>query len=203
MKNLLITLLILLLLSPLSAQEEETEITITFNLSEYVKSLGESDCETFLRQGNQYSKIAVESTMAQNWDQAFYNDEQAFESYMKAFGHCDNENKELARSRLDENQLIGKWLTCFYHTIESRNASVRAHAFLEKKESVSQSLESVTQSLKHARDSLQSLDNAIRFCTYDQTKVDELIRIRTGGVKALALILEYEEILIEGNKNGY
>lgn len=196
MKKLLITLLILLLLSPLSAQEEEETFTVTFNLSEYVKSLGESDCETFLRQGNQYSKIAIESAIAQNWDQAFYHDEQAFESYMKAFGHCDNENEDLARIRLEENQLVGKWLTCTYHTVESRNASARAQVFLKNKESV-------TQALQHARDSLRSLDNAIRFCEHDQKKADELIRIRASGVKAIARIIEYEELLTDGNKNGH
>ena len=184
----LITLL-LLFLSPLSAQESE-EFTVTFDLAEYVKSLVETDCETFIRQGNQYSKIAIESAMNQNWDQAFYHDEIAFDSYMKAFGHCDDENKETAKVRLDENLLAGKWLTCTYHTVEAHNASVRANAALANKD------ESAVQALNHAKDSLASLDSAIRFCEYDQNKVDNLTKIRVGGLRAIALI-EFEIKLVE------
>jgi len=187
MKKLIILLLIFL--SPLSAQENE-EFTVTFNLTEYIKSLGETDCETFLRQGNQYSKIAVESAMARNWDQAFYHDEIAFDSYMKAFGHCEDENRESAKVRLDENYLVGKWLTCTYHTVEAHDASVRANASLANKD------ESAVQALEHAKDSLASLDSAIQFCAYDQEKVDNLTKIRVGGLRAIALI-EFEIKLVE------
>lgn len=175
--------LLILLASPVSAQEKD------FNLFDYIKSLGTTDCEAFLQQGDSYSKIVVQTAVKKDWDAAFYHDEAAFDSYLKAVGYCDlePENKALAKERLEKNHLLGQWLACTFHVVQAHDASQLS---LEH-------IEDTQQALEHARDSISFVDMAIKLCEYDPEKVARLKKIRVDGVKAITLI--EMQMIIEEN----
>jgi len=185
MKKYLI--LLVLLSSSVAAQEE-------VSLFDFLKNMGMSDCQVFLQEGDTYSTVSIEAAKNGEWDAAFYHDENAFHSYLKAFGHCDLEpdNRQLALSRLELNQKNGDILSCEYHTSESHKASVRAQLALKH-------IEDSDQALRHAKSSIRSIDDALNFCSFDKERVKKLEEIRISGVKAVALI----EYMIQVEKDGH
>lgn len=179
----------MLLSSSVFAQEEEER-----SFFEILKNLGMSDCQVFLQQGDTYSQAMVEAAASKQWDAAFYHDENAFHSYLKAMGHCDAEpeNHVLALERLEHNKTNGEKLTCNYHTVQAHDASLRAQLALEH-------IEDSAQALRHAKLSISYINDAIKYCAFDPARVEKLKKTREGGVEAIALI----EYMIQVEKDGH
>lgn len=180
-------ILTLLIASSASAQDGTT-------IFDMFRNLGATECESLIREGDTYMVGSIRAANLEEWDAAFYHQENAFHTFLKAhFGWCDEEpeNKKLAKQRLDENQAYHNKLTCNYHVIQAHHASVRSQLALEH-------LGSASVALKHAKDSLSAVDEAIKFCAYDEERADGLIETRVGGEKAIVLI-EYQMLLEEAD----
>ena len=150
---------------------------------EHLMSLGKTECEAFLDNGDALVNASNKAANKKDWDEAFYYDEQAFHTYLKAFGHCDAEpeNKEKAISRLDINQAHGDELTCVYYISESMDAYQRSTLALEH-------LESASISLKHANQSLSAIENAENFCAADVNRIDQITQLKELVIKTVGAL---------------
>lgn len=163
-------LLILLIFSGSAIAEDETQ-----SFFDFLKGLGRSDCAAFLDNGDALINASNKAANEADWDAAFYYDDQAFHSYMKAFGHCDGEpeNKTKAEERLEGSQLHGNQLACIYHITEAQSAYQRSTLALDH-------LNSASISLKHATDSLVILSGeAERFCAFDEDRSNMVLRMKS------------------------
>lgn len=185
-------LLILLVFSgPVFAQDEPP------SFFDFLKGLGKSDCEAFLDNGDALIDASNKAANNKDWDASFYYDDQAFHTYLKAYGHCDEEpeNKQKARERLDAAKLHGNQLACLYHVTDAEAAYKRSELALEH-------LKSASISLKHAKESLRILESeAEKFCAFDEGRskyVSELGGFITKAVSELqAYVDKYGDDSIE------
>lgn len=158
------TLLILLMFSgTVFAQEQPS-------FFDFLKGLGKTDCEAYLDNGDALINASNKAANADQWDEAFYYDDQAFHTYLKAYGHCDEEpeNRDKVRERLDQSKLHGNQLACFYHLKEAASADKRASLAVDH-------LKSASIALKHVQHALTILSqDAKRFCSFDPSLSSEV-----------------------------
>jgi hypothetical protein len=163
------TLLLILLIFSGSAFAQEKP-----SFFEYLKSLGKTDCQAFLDNGDALINASNKAYNGNNWDEAFLYDNEAFHTYMRAFGHCDDEpeNLQKSRERLDAALVHGKQLACLYHITEAQAAYQRSTLALEH-------LKSASISLKHAEESRTILDtDAEKFCSFDEGRRDTVNQLK-------------------------
>ena len=161
---------------------------------DYLLSLGKTECEAFLDNGDAILNSSNKAASVKDWDNAFYYDEQAFHTFMMAWGHCGDEpeNQQKARTRLDDIQQHGKILSCSYHLSEASSAYQRSTLALEH-------LESVSISLKHAKQSVWSLDDAETYCAFDESRIEHIQKLRTVVSETIVIL---EEHIVEHGEDG-
>ena len=157
--------------------------------------MGKTECQAFLDNGDALVNASNKAANNKEWDEAFYYDEAAFDVYMKAWGHCNDEpeNQEKARSRLDINQEHGKTLTCVYYISESTDAYQRSTLALEH-------LKSASISLKHANHSLWELENAEKYCAFDSERTDTTIELKELVTETVGVL---EAHIAEHGEDGF
>ena len=94
---------------------------------EYLRNLGKSECESYLYSGDATMNLSDKAANEADWKLAFEYDDVAFEYYLLAFGHCDQEpkNQEKALSRLDSAQIHEKLLNCVYYITDAKDSFAR------------------------------------------------------------------------------
>jgi len=131
-------ILLIFLSTAVTAEEDLMEFTVETekkSLFQLLKELGKSDCEAFIDNGDALVNASLRAGVEKDWDQMFYYDEHAFETYLKAYGYCDDEpeNKQKAKERLEEHYERTKLITCVYHmTIVEDTYNLSTYANLLK-----------------------------------------------------------------------
>lgn len=161
---------------------------------DYLRNLGNTECQAFLNNGNALVTASNKAADSKDWDNAFYYDEEAFHTFLKAWGHCDEEpeNKEKAMIRLDEIQLHGRELSCMYHLSEASSAYQRSTLALEH-------IGSVSIALKHAKQSVWSLSDAEKYCAFDDSRIEHITKLRTVVTETVRIL---EEHVTEHGEDG-
>ena len=171
-------LLILLVFSGSAFAQEEPP-----SFFDFLKGLGKSDCEAFLENGDALIDASNKAANKKDWDASFYYDDQAFHTYLKAYGHCEDKTK--AKERLTASRLHGNQLACLYHVTDAEAAYKRSELSLEH-------MKSASISLKHARESLRILEaEAEKFCAFDEGRHDYVLQLKEFVTKAVAELQAY------------
>ncbi len=173
--------ILLLLFSPFACLAQDKSI-----LEKFAEAIIGTECEQHIKDAIRNTANSIEFAEDDEWDAAFYYNEQAFFSLLSAISYCrdEPENLQNAERYFEDHKDIDQQLTCSYHALEAEKRITAAKIeFLDNGD--------YKEALYEANWGMYYLEEAVKWCDYDLQKVEELLVVMGEGYRLVDLIKNY------------